>query len=151
MLAGFICGGDTAMVWWVSLWRGKAIQLPGGRVLGALVGGVGGGVGGGCVAGWGMGLDFSCCVFLAAVAVVWFRGCAVVRWACFLVFSYSMPSLVLDLSCWASLKLYLYEVCNTKYHVSLCLWLIGSVLKHRKVPKDYDQDCRCFSLIILQC
>ena len=30
----------------------------------------------------------------------------------------------------------------TRYHVSFPLWLIGSVLKHCKVPKHYDQDCR---------
>ena len=30
----------------------------------------------------------------------------------------------------------------TRYHVSFPLWLIGSVLKHCKVPKYYDQDCR---------
>ena len=30
----------------------------------------------------------------------------------------------------------------TRYHVSFSLWLIGSVLKHCKVPKYYDQDCR---------
>ena len=48
------------------------------------------------------------------------------------------------------LEKFLYEVCNTRYHVSLYLWLIGSVLTHCKVLKDYDQDCRCFNLIILQ-
>ena len=31
---------------------------------------------------------------------------------------------------------------NTRYHVSFYLWLIGSVLKHCKVSKYYDQDCR---------
>ena len=30
----------------------------------------------------------------------------------------------------------------TRYHVSFPLWLIGSVLKHCKVPKYCDQDCR---------
>ena len=30
----------------------------------------------------------------------------------------------------------------TRYHDSFPLWLIGSVLKHCKVPKYYDQDCR---------
>ena len=35
----------------------------------------------------------------------------------------------------------LYLVCYTRYHVSFYLWLIGSVLKHCKVPKYYDQDC----------
>ena len=48
------------------------------------------------------------------------------------------------------LEKFMYEVCNTRYHVSLYLWLIGSVLTHCKVLKDYDQDCRCFNLIILQ-
>ena len=32
----------------------------------------------------------------------------------------------------------------TRYHVSVYLWLIGSILKHCKVPKYYDQDCRWF-------
>ena len=35
-----------------------------------------------------------------------------------------------------------YQVCYTRYHVSLYLWLIGSVLKHCKVPKYYEWDCR---------
>ena len=34
------------------------------------------------------------------------------------------------------------QVCRTGYHVSFYLWLIGSVLKHCKVPKYFDQDCR---------
>ena len=34
----------------------------------------------------------------------------------------------------------MYQVCYTRYHVSFCLWLIGSVLKHCKVPKYYDHD-----------
>ena len=34
-----------------------------------------------------------------------------------------------------------YQVCYTRYHVSFHLWLIGSVLKHCKVPKYYEQDC----------
>ena len=33
------------------------------------------------------------------------------------------------------------QVCYTRYHVPFDLWLIGSVLKHCKVPKYYDQDC----------
>ena len=33
-----------------------------------------------------------------------------------------------------------YQVCYTRYHVSFYLRLIGSVLKHCKVPKYYDQD-----------
>ena len=36
----------------------------------------------------------------------------------------------------------MYQVCYTRYHVSFYLWLIGSVLRHCKVPKYYDQDCR---------
>ena len=35
-----------------------------------------------------------------------------------------------------------YHVCYTRYHVSFYLWLTGCVLKHCKVPKYYDQDCR---------
>ena len=35
-----------------------------------------------------------------------------------------------------------YQVCYARYHVSFYLWLIGSVLKHCKVPKFYEQDCR---------
>ena len=35
----------------------------------------------------------------------------------------------------------MYQVCYTRYHVFFYLWLIGSVLKHCKVPKYYDQDC----------
>ena len=42
----------------------------------------------------------------------------------------------------------MYQVCYTRYHVSFYLWLIGSVLKHCKVPKYYDQDClKLFFLI----
>ena len=33
------------------------------------------------------------------------------------------------------------QVCHSRYHVSFYLWLIGSVLKHCKVPKYYDHDC----------
>ena len=41
-----------------------------------------------------------------------------------------------------------YQVCYTRYHVSFYLWLIGSVLKHCKVPKYYEQDClKIFFLI----
>ena len=39
------------------------------------------------------------------------------------------------------MKQLVYQVCCTRYHVSFCLWLIRSVLKHYKVPKYYDQDC----------
>ena len=39
-----------------------------------------------------------------------------------------------------------YQVCYTRYHVSFYLWLIGSVLKHCKVPKYYDHDC-CLYLV----
>ena len=34
----------------------------------------------------------------------------------------------------------IYQVCHIRYHVSFYLWLIGSVLKHCKVPKYYGQD-----------
>ena len=34
-----------------------------------------------------------------------------------------------------------YQVCYSRYHVSFYLWLIGSLLKHCKVPKYYNQDC----------
>ena len=34
-----------------------------------------------------------------------------------------------------------YQVCYARYHVSFYLRLIGSVLKHCKVLKYYDQDC----------
>ena len=34
-----------------------------------------------------------------------------------------------------------YQVCYTRYHVSFYLWLIGSSLKHCKVPKYYDHNC----------
>ena len=39
-----------------------------------------------------------------------------------------------------------YQVCCTRYHVSFCLWLIGSVLKHCKVPKYYEQNCRFLNM-----
>ena len=39
-----------------------------------------------------------------------------------------------------------YQVCYTRYHVSFYLWLIGSSLKHCKVPKYYDQDCSVLSV-----
>ena len=35
-----------------------------------------------------------------------------------------------------------YQVCYARYNVSFYLWLIGSVLKHCKFPKYYEQDCR---------
>ena len=35
----------------------------------------------------------------------------------------------------------MYQVCYSRYRVSFYLWLIGSVLKHCKVPKYYDHDC----------
>ena len=35
----------------------------------------------------------------------------------------------------------MYHVWDTRYHVPFYLWLIGSVLRHCKVPKYYDQDC----------
>ena len=40
-----------------------------------------------------------------------------------------------------------YQVCYTRYHVSFSLWLIGYVLKHCKVPKYYDHDCRLYVLL----
>ena len=42
----------------------------------------------------------------------------------------------------------MYQVCYTRYHVSFYLWLIGSVLKHCKVPKYYEQDRRQISRTI---
>ena len=36
----------------------------------------------------------------------------------------------------------IYQVCYTRYHVLFYLWWIEHVLKHGKVPKYYDQDCR---------
>ena len=38
----------------------------------------------------------------------------------------------------------IYQVCYTEYHVSFYLRLIGSALKHCKVPKYYDQDCKFY-------
>ena len=40
----------------------------------------------------------------------------------------------------------MYQVCYTRYYVSFYLWLIGSVLKHCKVPKYYEQDCRSLAI-----
>ena len=40
-----------------------------------------------------------------------------------------------------SLRQLVYQVCYTRNHVPFYLWLIGSVLKHCKVQKYYDQDC----------
>ena len=37
-----------------------------------------------------------------------------------------------------------YQVCYTRYQFSLYLWCTGSLLKHFKVPKYYEQDCRCY-------
>ena len=34
-----------------------------------------------------------------------------------------------------------YQICYTRYYVSFYLWLIGSVLKHCKDLKNYDQEC----------
>ena len=47
--------------------------------------------------------------------------------------SYVVRQLVRQLVC---------QVCYTRYHVSFYLWLIGSVLKHCKALKYYEQDCR---------
>ena len=35
-----------------------------------------------------------------------------------------------------------YQVYYTRCHSLFYLWLIGSILKHCKVPKYYEQDCR---------
>ena len=43
----------------------------------------------------------------------------------------------------------MYQVCYTIYHVSFYLWLIGSFLKHCKVPKYYEQDCLKFFFFFL--
>ena len=43
---------------------------------------------------------------------------------------------------WQLARQLVYQVCYNRYHVSLYLWLVGSVLKHCKVPKYYDQDRR---------
>ena len=51
----------------------------------------------------------------------------------FLIFPYFVRQLVRQL---------LYQVFYTRYHFSFYLWLIGSVLKHCKIPKYYDHDCR---------
>ena len=37
----------------------------------------------------------------------------------------------------------LYQVCYARYWISFYLWWIGSVLKYCKIPKYYDQNCRC--------
>ena len=45
-----------------------------------------------------------------------------------------------------------YQVCYNRYYVSFYLWLIGTVLKHCKVLKYYDQDCsqdKCHFLLSL--
>ena len=40
------------------------------------------------------------------------------------------------------------QVSYTRYGVSFYLWLVGSVLKHCKVAKYYEQDClKIFFLI----
>ena len=44
------------------------------------------------------------------------------------------------------MRQFVYQVCYTRYHILFYLWLIGSVLKHSKVPKYYDQDCRLSNL-----
>ena len=41
-----------------------------------------------------------------------------------------------------------YQVCYTRYHVSFYFWLIGSVLKHCKVPKYNDRDCSLDTLSV---
>ena len=37
-----------------------------------------------------------------------------------------------------------YQICYTRYYASFYLWLIGSVLKHCKVPKYHDHYCRYY-------
>ena len=44
----------------------------------------------------------------------------------------------------------MYQSCSTRYHVSFYLWLIGSLLKHCKVPKYYEQDCRSCNCIEIE-
>ena len=39
------------------------------------------------------------------------------------------------------MKQLLYQVSYTRYQVSFTCEEIGPVLKHCKVPKNYDQDC----------
>ena len=43
---------------------------------------------------------------------------------------------------------HIYQACYTRDHVSFYLWLIGSVLKHCKVPKYYGQACLKIWLLI---
>ena len=38
------------------------------------------------------------------------------------------------------MKLFVYQVCYTRYQVSIYLWWIGSLLKYCKVPKRYGRD-----------
>ena len=43
-----------------------------------------------------------------------------------------------------------YQVCYTRYEVSFCLWRIGPVLKHCKVPKYYNQDCSRLQITLVE-
>ena len=135
MLAGFVCGGVTAVV-------------------GGWFGFLGAGLRGFSSVGWGIWFLLLRVFWLVLPRLgfgEWGVGLCGGFWLqADLGFAWSGPGSK-ALSCWLSVKPNLYEVCNSRYHVSLYLWLIGSVLKHCKVPKDYDQDCRCFRLIILQC
>ena len=46
------------------------------------------------------------------------------------------------LSCSVIVRQLLYQVCYARYQVSLSLWRTGAVLRHCKVLKYYDEDCR---------
>ena len=53
----------------------------------------------------------------------------------------SLFSKILSLKWFGNPRENSYQVCYSRYHVSFYLWLIGSLLKHCKVPKYYNQDC----------
>ena len=78
---------------------------------------------------------FAC--ILAAVAGVYWMG---LKFKIFLILPYFLRSL--SVKSFVNSRGNIYQVCYTRFHVSFYLWLIGSVLKHCKVPKYYGQYCR---------
>ena len=67
------------------------------------------------------------------------------KFVIFLIFPYFLRSLFpyfLSLNSYGKLGRQLVDqVCCSRYHVSLYWCLTGSVLRHCKIPKYYDQDC----------
>ena len=122
---------------WRSLWL-LGVSYGPGR-------GIGGGMGGSGGAGLAGGLISTFSWFLAAVAGVWRLGGTGCWPVSLQIWDFPNISVFLKI---LSVKSFgnspAHQVCYNRYQVSFYLWLIGSVLKHCKIPKYYFQDCRWF-------